>query len=107
MPLLGGGQDELTQNIEWFIAKKMIVLKSPSSAIITNLAISYFRVPRRHSLSVCAKYDIARLDPIDAVDFLVTWGETPWFMVECKLKRGQPDRSAILAGDWVLLKNSW
>ena len=22
------------------------------------------------------------------VDFLVTWGETPWFMVECKLKRG-------------------
>lgn len=22
------------------------------------------------------------------VDFLVTWGETPWFMVECKLVRG-------------------
>jgi predicted AAA+ superfamily ATPase len=22
------------------------------------------------------------------VDFLVTWGETPWFMVECKLRRG-------------------
>lgn len=22
------------------------------------------------------------------VDFLVTWGETPWFMVECKLTRG-------------------
>ena len=22
------------------------------------------------------------------VDFLVTWGETPWFMVECKLKKG-------------------
>jgi len=22
------------------------------------------------------------------VDFLVTWGETPWFMVECKLKNG-------------------
>ena len=23
------------------------------------------------------------------VDFLVTWGETPWFMVECKLKKGE------------------
>jgi hypothetical protein len=22
------------------------------------------------------------------VDFLVTWGETPWFMVECKLTHG-------------------
>ena len=22
------------------------------------------------------------------VDFLVTWGETPWFMVECKLQKG-------------------
>lgn len=23
------------------------------------------------------------------VDFLVTWGEKPWFMVECKLKKGE------------------
>jgi len=32
------------------------------------------------------------------VDFLVTWGETPWFMVECKLTRG-PAKALSFFGD--------
>ena len=37
------------------------------------------------------------------VDFLVTWSETPWFMVECKISNG-PSRALCYFGERLNVK---